>query len=75
MVRIDPVKLGVDADKFAAAMKAANSTEPAKYLPALQKIHYPGITADIAFDANGELTHGLMTISQVKNGKWEVISK
>ena len=60
---------------IAAAMKAANSTEPAKYLPALQKIHYPGITADIAFDANGELTHGLMTISQVKNGKWEVISK
>ena len=60
---------------IAAAMKAANSTEPAKYLPALQKIHYPGITADIAFDANGELTQGLMTISQVKNGRWEVISK
>ena len=29
----------------------------------------------LIFDANGELTHGLMTISQVKNGKWEVISK
>jgi branched-chain amino acid transport system substrate-binding protein len=60
---------------IATAMKAANSTDPAKYLPALQKIRYPGITADIEFDPNGDLTHGLMTISQVKNGKWEVISK
>ena len=60
---------------IAAAMKAANSTDPAKYLPALKKIKHPGITASIEFDKNGDLTHGLMTISQVKNGKWEVISK
>jgi len=58
-----------------AAMVAANSTDPAKYLPALAKINYPGITAEIAFDANGDLTHGLLTIFEVKNGKWEVISK
>jgi branched-chain amino acid transport system substrate-binding protein len=56
-------------------MKAANSTDPAKYLPALKKIRSTGITADIEFNRNGYLTHGLMTISQVKNGKWEVISK
>jgi len=60
---------------IAAAMKAADSTDPAKYLPALQKIRYPGVTADISFDRNGDLTHGLMTIWQVKNGKWEVVSK
>jgi branched-chain amino acid transport system substrate-binding protein len=60
---------------IAAAMKAANSTDPAKYLPALAKIKYPGITADIAFDANGDLTHGLMTIWKVSNGKWVVVSK
>jgi len=60
---------------IAAAMKAADSTDPAKYLPALAKIRYPGVTASIDFDGNGDLTHGLMTISQVKNGKWEVISK
>jgi len=60
---------------IAAAMKAADSTDPTKYLPALAKIRYPGITADIAFDGNGDLTHGLMTISKVSNGKWEVISK
>jgi branched-chain amino acid transport system substrate-binding protein len=60
---------------IAAAMKAANSTDPAKYLPALAKIQYPGITADFAFDANGDLTQGLLTIFEVKNGKWEVVSK
>jgi branched-chain amino acid transport system substrate-binding protein len=59
----------------AAAMKAANSTDPAKYLPALAKIKYAGITADIEFDSKGDLTHGLLTIFEVKNGKWEVISQ
>ena len=60
---------------IAAAMVAANSTDPAKYLPALAKINYPGITADITFDANGDLTQGLLTIFEVKNRKWVVISK
>jgi branched-chain amino acid transport system substrate-binding protein len=60
---------------LAAAMKAANSTDPAKSLPALAKIKYPGVTADIEFDKNGDLTKGLLTIFQVKNGKWEVVSK
>jgi branched-chain amino acid transport system substrate-binding protein len=56
-----------------AAMKAADSTDPAKYLPALAKIRYPGITADFEFDANGDLTKGLLTIFEVKGGKWEVV--
>jgi branched-chain amino acid transport system substrate-binding protein len=60
---------------IAAAMKAANSTDPDKYLPALAKIKYDGITANIAFDSKGDLTQGLLTIFEVKNGKWEVISK
>ena len=59
---------------IAAAMKAADSTDPAKYLPALARIKYPGVTADIEFDKNGDLTKGLLTIFQVKNGKWEVVS-
>ena len=45
-----------------------------QYLPALAKIKHPGITADIQFDKNGDLTKGLLTIFQVKNGKWEVVS-
>ena len=60
---------------IAAAMKAANSTDPAKYLPVLAKIKYPGVTADIEFDQNGDLTKGLLTIFKVKNGKWEVVSQ
>jgi branched-chain amino acid transport system substrate-binding protein len=60
---------------IAAAMKAANSTDPAKYLPALAKVKYAGITANIEFDGKGDLTQGLLTIFEVKNGKWEVISK
>jgi branched-chain amino acid transport system substrate-binding protein len=60
---------------IAAAMKAADSTDPTKYLPALAKIKYPGVTADIQFDQNGDLTKGLLTIFQVKNGKWEVVSR
>jgi len=60
---------------IAAAMKAADSTDPAKYLPALQKINYKGVTADIAFDPKGDLTQGLLTIFEVKDGKWVVISK
>jgi branched-chain amino acid transport system substrate-binding protein len=60
---------------IAASMNAADSTDPAKYLPALAKIYYKGITADIQFDNNGDLTHGLLTIFEVQNGKWVVISK
>jgi branched-chain amino acid transport system substrate-binding protein len=60
---------------IAAAMKAADSTDPAKYMPALAKIKYDGITANIAFDDKGDLTQGLLTIFEVKNGKWEVVSK
>lgn len=60
---------------IAAAMKAADSADPAKYMPALQKIKHSGITANIEFDANGDLRQGLMTIFQVKSGKWETISK
>jgi branched-chain amino acid transport system substrate-binding protein len=60
---------------IAEAMKAANSIDPAQYLPALAKIRYAGITANIEFDGKGDLTQGLLTIFEVKNGKWEVISK
>lgn len=59
---------------LAAAMQAANSTDPKKVVPALAKIKHKGITADIEFDAKGDLTKGLLTIFQVKNGKWEVVS-
>ncbi len=60
---------------IAAAMKAADSTDPKKYLPSLAKIRYDGITANIAFDDHGDLTQWLLTIFEVKNGNWVVISR
>ena len=53
------------------AMKKANSTDPAKYLPELAKISYDGITAKIEFDEHGDTKNGAITLYQVKDGKLE----
>jgi branched-chain amino acid transport system substrate-binding protein len=55
---------------LAAAMQKAGSAEPSKYLPELRKIKHSGITADVEFDANGDLRHGQLSIFRVRNGKW-----
>ncbi|MFZ5508988.1 MAG: branched-chain amino acid ABC transporter substrate-binding protein [Pseudomonadota bacterium] len=55
------------------AMKAADSTEPAKYLPALKKISYQGLTGPIAFDDKGDLKKGVVTVFAYKGGKWEPV--
>lgn len=55
---------------IAAAMERAGAADPAQYLPELQRIHHPGITADIEFDANGDLKQGLLSIFRVQGGKW-----
>jgi branched-chain amino acid transport system substrate-binding protein len=51
------------------AMKKANSTDPAKYLPALASISYDGITAKIEFDEHGDTKNGAITLYQVQDGK------
>jgi len=56
-----------------AAMQKADSVEPAKYLPALATLVYPGITANIRFDAQGDLQGGSVTIYQVKQGRWQAL--
>jgi branched-chain amino acid transport system substrate-binding protein len=53
----------------AAAMRAAGSYDPAKYLPALRQIQYPGLTGVIQFDSNGDIRDGAMTVSTYKAGK------
>ncbi|WP_018151494.1 branched-chain amino acid ABC transporter substrate-binding protein [Leeia oryzae] len=58
----------------AEAMKKANSVEPAKYLPALQKISYKGVSGTFQFDANGEPKNAPVTIYNVKGGKWDVVT-
>ena len=55
---------------IAAAMEMAGTTDPARVLPALHEIRYPGVTAEISFDSAGELRQGLLSVFRVQNGKW-----
>ena len=55
------------------AMQKANSTDPAKYLPELARTSRQGITGPIAFDENGDLKSGPITLYVVKQGKWETL--
>jgi branched-chain amino acid transport system substrate-binding protein len=51
------------------AMKKANSTDPKKYLPELQKISFTGATGPIAFDEKGDRKDAEITIFAMKGGK------
>lgn len=51
------------------AMKRAGSTDPKKYIPFLQKSNYKGVTANIAFEPNGELKNAATTLYTYKDGK------
>jgi branched-chain amino acid transport system substrate-binding protein len=59
---------------LAEAMKKANSTEPAKYLPELAKTKYKGVIGDIEFDANGDMKNGTLTLYTYKGGKRDQIA-
>jgi branched-chain amino acid transport system substrate-binding protein len=52
-----------------AAMQKADSTDPAKYLPELQKISYDGATGKIEFDEKGDRKNAEITIFTLKDGK------
>jgi branched-chain amino acid transport system substrate-binding protein len=56
------------ANLLIAAMKKADSADPAKYLPELQKIDYSGATGRIVFDAKGDRSDAEMTIFTMKAG-------
>jgi branched-chain amino acid transport system substrate-binding protein len=53
---------------IAAAMDKAGSSAPAKYLPALARIQYRGVTGPIAFDAHGDIRDGTITLYTFKGG-------
>ncbi|MGE4241477.1 branched-chain amino acid ABC transporter substrate-binding protein [Ramlibacter sp.] len=55
------------------AMKRANSTDPKKYVPMLAKTAFKGVTAQIAFEPNGELKNAASTLYTYKDGKKEVV--
>ncbi len=57
-----------------AAMQKADSTDPAKYLPELQKISYNGATGKIEFDEKGDRKNAEITIFTLKDGKVEPIA-
>jgi len=64
-----------DATKILiAAMQAADSTEPAKYLPKLAEIKFDGATGHIEFDEKGDRKDAEMTIFQMKNGNVEPVA-
>jgi branched-chain amino acid transport system substrate-binding protein len=53
------------------AMKLANSTVPAEYLPAMKKLDFEGVTGKISFDDRGDLRAAAVTLYEVKNGKYQ----
>jgi branched-chain amino acid transport system substrate-binding protein len=57
------------ANLLIEAIKKANSADPAKYLPELQKIDYAGATGRITFDAKGDRSDAEMTIFTMKAGE------
>jgi branched-chain amino acid transport system substrate-binding protein len=62
------------ANLLIEAMKKANSSDPKKYLPELQKISYSGATGPIAFDEKGDRKDAEITIFAMKGGKIEPIA-
>jgi branched-chain amino acid transport system substrate-binding protein len=62
------------ANLLIEAMKQADSADPAKYLPALQKIRFNGSTGPISFDDKGDRKDAEITIFTMKGGKIEPIA-
>ena len=56
------------------AMKKANSSDPKKYLPELQKVSFSGSTGTIAFDDKGDRKDAEITIFTMKGGKIEPLA-
>ena len=54
---------------LATAMRNAGSPDPRRYLPELARLRYRGVTGDIAFDANGDLTDAAMTLYTYRGGR------
>ena len=64
----DAVNVMVDA------MVRANSTDPAKYLAALGKANYNGVTGTIAFDEKGDIKNGALTLYTYKGGQRSAVA-
>jgi branched-chain amino acid transport system substrate-binding protein len=58
---------------MADSMKRADSVDPAKFLPAIGKTHYDGVTALIEFDELGDLKGGAISIYKYSGGQLEYV--
>ena len=58
------------ASALLEAMKLADSADPARYLPLLQKVSFKGVTGTVAFDASGDIREGGVALYQHQSGKW-----
>jgi len=53
-----------------AAMVAANSSDPAKYLPVLAATKdFKGVTGPITFDEKGDIKNGALTLKTIRGGQ------
>ncbi|WP_373321175.1 branched-chain amino acid ABC transporter substrate-binding protein [Paraburkholderia flagellata] len=55
------------------AMKRANSIDKAKILAAMPSTDYKGVTGEIAYEPNGDLKHGVISIFTYVNGKQKLL--
>ncbi|MCK6386915.1 branched-chain amino acid ABC transporter substrate-binding protein [Zoogloea sp.] len=60
------------ASALVEAMKLADSADPARYLPLLQKVSFKGVTGNVAFDASGDIREGGVALYQYQSGKWQL---
>jgi len=51
------------------AMQKAGSAQPAIYLPVLAKIEHKGVTGNIAFNTQGDMQQGVLTLYTYADGK------
>jgi branched-chain amino acid transport system substrate-binding protein len=56
------------------AMKLADSTSPADYLPAMKKVDFDGVTGKISFDEKGDLRAASVTLYEAKGGKFSPVN-
>ncbi|MBK6744915.1 MAG: branched-chain amino acid ABC transporter substrate-binding protein [Hydrogenophilales bacterium] len=56
-----------------AAMKKADSADPAAVLAVLPQTDHQGVSGQLRFDAKGDTQGGAVTVYQVKNGAWAVL--
>ncbi len=62
------------ANMIIAAMRKADSVDPAVFLPALKALQYDGASGHIEFDEKGDRKDAEMTIVTMKAGKMEPVA-